>query len=319
MASTTLSFRIAPPLYDLHGASFTLSSVAGVDDVGLRVNLVDSGVGIIGRTMTSGGGSVTMRRDNSGVLHNTRLDVTLPGPLDEWMGLLRGTPITLAQVANRLIDWYRLGAGRPFVRRIPLSSISGFEARDDNGRVGQSLLGWSPGEASSTAGGANETPVAELRDRLARRGSLPVWATLYLDARAEYEAGELRAAVLLANSSMETFANIAFRSVGEAEEVDAAFAEAPPVPFWQLLKRVNTAVGSDLSNTKLIRLAGRVHRYRDDVSHGNPVDPDEVEVGRAVEALHELVWTLDSAVMVHLRGKSATPPEATEPATTPSA
>lgn len=134
-----------------------------------------------------------------------------------------------------------------------------------------------------------------------------MWAVLYLDASAEYQAGELRAAVLFANSSMETLVNRSFRAVGEADEINAAFAAGSPTSFWRLLKRVNAIVDTGLSNTELQQLAERVHQYRDDVVHGNPVHLDDEGVGAAVAALRTLGWTLDSAVVRYAQAHQPRP------------
>ena len=94
MVRTTLSFRIAPPLYGVHAATLSLRDVAGLDEVTVTVTLVDSGAPTIGQIVTSGGGSVAMPRDNLGVLHNTRLDVIVPGAVSDWMD--KDTGVALA-------------------------------------------------------------------------------------------------------------------------------------------------------------------------------------------------------------------------------
>jgi hypothetical protein len=296
VTKTTLSFRVVPPLYDLQGATFTVRKVAEFDEIQVKATLVDSGAPIL---VTAQGTGIRMP-GNLGILHNTRLDVTIPGLVDDWMGVAKQTDIRLARVANRLIDWYRLIAQRPSIRRIPLSSVAGCEARDDEGHIGVSLLGWTPGDPSGSGGTASEELVAALRAPLAGGAELPLWWALYLDARAEFEAGELRAAVLLSNSAMETLINSAFRAVASADDVDAAFANESPTSFWRLLKKVNELAGTGLGNKQLTNLAKSVNKYRNDVSHGNPVTIEPEEVSKAVEDLRALTATLDTAVAAHL-------------------
>lgn len=106
---------------------------------------------------------------------------------------------------------------------------------------------------------------------------------------------------------METLANRAFRAVASAEEVAAAFSATPPPPFWQLLKRAHAIVQPPLSKTKMLRLAGRVHRHRDDVSHGNPVQLNSAVIDAALDALGQLGSLLDPAVVGFLRARDAGP------------
>ena len=238
MTDTTFSFRISPPLYGLQDAEFELTRVGDFERVHVKITLVDSGMPLSVKVATRGEGSgVTLPGDNLGVLHSTRLDVTVPGTIAEWNDV---NGRRLAQVANRIIDWYRLQAGRPSVRRMPENTVGGYEAHDTDGGVVVLMqpLAASPGERSKSAGGADQDLLARLRGSVER--PFPLWVALYLDAYAEFLAGELRVAVLLANVSMETLVNRAFRAVVSPEDVEAAFGGlSDPPSFWQLIKRVN--------------------------------------------------------------------------------
>lgn len=300
MARTTLSLRIAVPLYGLNGAEFDLGGIVdGLPDVKLMVTLVDSSQPTEVQVRTRGAGSsVTIPGDAVGMFHNTRLDFDLPGAVDAWADSDR---LVLANLINRVIDWYRAIAGHVTVRRVPFHHLTGYQARDTDGR---SLLlmvpiGASPGDAAENAGLPNADLVARMQERVPR--PLPLWVSLYLDARAEAIADELPVAILLANSSMETLVNRAFRAVAPPDEVATTFASSPATPFWQLLKRVRAILQLPISNTKILRLAGRVHRYRDDVSHGNPVALSADVVEDALDALKDLGALVDPAVVRFLR------------------
>jgi len=295
MPSCTYSFRIAPPLYGLNGARVAVSDVAGFESVVVSVTLVDS-VGTMGKAM----GSVTLPGDGLGVMHNTRLDVTLPGTVAEWMTRRDEAGPILAAITNRVIDWYRYFSGHVLIRRIPVRSIRGYRLRDDEGREGWSLLGWPPGEASVTAGDEDPGLSGPLAEQLRSKGELPVWKGLYLDAAAEVLAGELRAAVLLANSAMETVINFAYRTVMPPDEVTKTFSGESSPPFRQLLKAINTAADTGISNSQLIKLADRVNRDRNNVSHGNPTSLSEEAVADAVQALFELQRIVEFSALVLL-------------------
>ena len=298
MTETTYSFRVGPPLYRLNGAEFPVRRVEGLSDARISVTLVDSGVPTDANIVTSGSGaSVTLPGDNIGLLHNSRIDILVPGGVADRPHVENRT---LAAAVNRLIDWYRLMAGHPEVRRVRPADIGGYEATDSDGgrQIMMNPLGASPGAPSATAGAADSELVGRMVDAVVR--PLPLWSALALDSQAELAAAELRVAVLLANSAMETLINVGFRAVAPPAEVESAFSEDSPASFWQLIKRLNEIVETGRQTTELNSMASRVNRYRNDVSHGNPVVLDEVVVREGVRALFELGTLIDAAVVSFL-------------------
>lgn len=115
--------------------------------------------------MTRGAGSgVRVIGDSLGLLHNSRIDLDLPGSISDWGDMDR---VVVASLINRVIDWYRALAGRYAVRRIPFHHVSGYEARDTSGRLMAMMvpIGASPGDPSSTAGALDDDLAEKRRSR----------------------------------------------------------------------------------------------------------------------------------------------------------
>lgn len=306
MAETTFSFRIPPPLYGLQDAELEMPNLSDGRGVKVRVTLVDSDRPSDVRVSVSGSGSVTLPGDNFGMIHNTRLDVTAGGTVDEWMSSPDGsarirTLLTLA--SNRLINWYRFDANQPLVRRIPVQYISAFEFGDGE-RVGQSFMpGPTPGERSVSAGEQDAQLVQQIGAHVALRTGIPLWLSLYSDAVADFQSGETHSAVLLANTALETLVNHGFRFAArktlDDAELEAVF-EADATVF-HLLKRINELAPTELTNSQLTRLASKVRQDRNIVIHGYPVPLERDRVAAALDALSQLISVV-AAALAHGEG-----------------
>lgn len=305
MPRTTFSFRLLPPLYGLHGAEFDVPADLGFPHATLRISLVDSGIPTDAYFRSDEGGGAGIHGDNTGLLHNTRMDISTDGSVRDFS---REVAVPLAAITNRVIDWYRLEVPAATVRKIPW--LTGCQATDDAGGEWTLMnpLCAQPGHPSPTAA----TLDIALRDRIALKmpRRLPLWTELYLDARAERATGNLSAAVLIANASMETLIQRGFRWVAPEDDVAAAFPAQPdrdasadtprPWSFWRLLGRINRIIDTGRSTTELSNLASRVHAQRDDVSHGNEVDLTPESVDHALQALGELGSVLDPAIVTYI-------------------
>ena len=109
------------------------------------------------------------------------------------------------------------------------------------------------------------------------------------------------------NASLETLVNRAFRAVASDQDVASAFtesgtadAEADPWTIWRLTTRLNAIVDLGMSNTELRDRIKDVNQYRNDVSHGNPVELASDQVKKSVDALGELGSIVDRKVVEHL-------------------
>lgn len=311
--STTFSFRIQPPLYGLNGAELDLGATSSGVNVMARVTLVDSGMPHGWTINVGGGGSVELSGDNLGVLHNTRLDITVPGSVSA------GDPdeerARLARMTNRIIDCYRFAAGRPLVRRVSRQHISYYET-ESNGLRGQTsiAIGPEPGEPSESAGGIDQQIVDRMRPYLPSSSGPPLWYLLYFDALADYQSGEPRSAILLANTALEVLANHGYRTAAarsmSQNEIDQVVEVEQPSVF-DLLKKINAIAPTGLSNTKLTNLAAKVRSDRNAVIHGKPVPLVNANGGESLDALAELLKVVREGVAAVVEGDGEREPDST--------
>jgi hypothetical protein len=149
----------------------------------------------------------------------------------------------------------------------------------------------------------NPEIVEAVRRRIGAGEDVPLWLMFELDARAELIAGQLNVAVLLANVSMETLINLAFRAVHSAADVRAAFERNPGPSLYQLLRRVHATARVEGNPRRSAELARKVNLYRNDLMHGNPVQLDRARVVQGVEALMDLRSLVTAGVVQYLQNR----------------
>ncbi len=285
---TRIRFRILPPLYELNRAIITVRGEHG--DCAVRFTITPSRSSQAAET----GGNATVPGDDLGALHNTIVEVEIPAGLATSPRDQR--PVAEAQAVavdllNLVIEHYRDVTGTAQIRRVPTRHARAFlwEQLAEGGSIqsgrcfGGSGLQPDGPPAESLASGDPEIVAAIQAGVL--RGRLPVWASLYLDALADFYTDNTRSGLVHLYMSLEMLANETCQRLGEAAvgaEAATAFlapaAEDPPV-VHAVLKRTREWADSGPSKSAISRLIRSLWRNRNDLLHGRPVElpPDIVE------------------------------------------
>jgi len=188
----TLSrFRILVPLYELHEHTVGVPIKAGLAFV--HFTIVDSCADPVFKVGATGSASMQVVGDDLGSLHNTLVEVALPGEADmTTMPPIGGIPPgqrSAVNILNAVIEHYRLLASAPQIRPVPYKHVRAFEFvhYHEDGTANAGYF-WGPG--LSTKGEKANVPKAKMEivekvQESALTGPVPLWASLRLDSYAE--------------------------------------------------------------------------------------------------------------------------------------
>lgn len=282
---TVSTFRIVAPLYELHQQTVDVKVRAGICSVHFTV--VDSSSP---PAWTTNNAVIKVLGDNLGSLHNTLVEVLLPG-LREMMFSAPGTvpdgQRSAVNILNAVIQQYRHKVPAPQIRPIPYQHARRFdvtyfidEATEERG--GMVSAGLSPEGEPAAVPPADAEIVERIREGLRQGPLLPLWVTLQLDAAADFDAGNNLSGMAHLFISFEMFAHSIFRRLaslaGEVAAIDE-FLTPPsgdPPSIYDVMKRCYQMAPSPLKKTKSKRqfdkLFSSFWRHRNDVLHGRPIE-----------------------------------------------
>jgi hypothetical protein len=172
--------------------------------------------------MTIGGAMLAVPGDDIGTLHNTLVEVVLPGladvsPPKEPGGIPSGHESAI-NVLNGIIEHYRVLVPAPQIRPVPYKHARSFEFEihpaDGAGTEGFfQAAGLSPKGEAAKVPPAKPEKVAEIQAS-AKTGPVPLWVTLKMDAYADFAAGNPLSGMAHLYMSFEMFAHGACRRLG---------------------------------------------------------------------------------------------------------
>jgi hypothetical protein len=250
-------------------------------------------------------GGVTVTGDEFGILHNTLITTEFPASLEvrsSERGQYSEAQVAAVALLNVVIGHYRMAARIPQIRTIPTHRAGGFRFShiDESGTAvtGMALSGLDPdGTDAGVADGDKD--IIDLVQAGVRRGQVPIWLSLLLDAHAELDAQNIRSALAHLYMSCEMLAGLTCRRVGimkaGIETTDAfldpqgAGSQLPGIAV--IVKQTRDWWGEGPSKTMLVKELGRTWRNRNDVMHGKQVDISRDAANRAFKSFRVLqIW-----------------------------
>lgn len=298
MPTTTITFRILAPLYGLNRAGVIVPTAKG--DVAIRFMIVGSPNAM---WKTEGGPTVT--GDEFGILHNTLITTEFPARVEvisPESGEYSEAQVAAVALLNVVIGHYRMAARIPQIRTIPTHHAGGFRFShtDESGTAvtGLVLSGLDP-DGTDAGVAAGDKVIVDLVQAGVRRGQLPVWLSLLLDAHAELDAQDIRSALAHLYMSCEMLTGLTCRRVGlikaGIEKTDAFLDPhgpgGQPPGISVIMKQTRDWWGKGPSKTKLAKELGRAWRNRNDVMHGKQVDISRSTANKAFKSFRVLqIW-----------------------------
>lgn len=307
MSSTSISFRILAPLYQLHAATLGVPTTAG--PIELSFTITESGLSAF--KTTSG---ATIPGDDIGALHNTIVTATLPGthdviPVVTSPDKPSQVPVAVREAVtalNIVIDHYRDAAGAPQIRRVPYHHARGSSTvtkHDDGTQTTQHLAagnGLAPTGPTASVAEASAEFVATMQARI-DAGSLPLWKSITADSQAELAVGNTRSGLAHLYMAFEMLAATTCLRLGEqavgrssaTEFLEPAVGD-PPVIFKIVMRGRDWASGGPSKN----KLNGWTHalmQHRNGVMHGGDPQVSPTDVAAAFEAFETLSAWMESA------------------------
>ena len=297
LETTTLRFRIMPPLYDLNGAVIEVPTALGM----CRVHFVITGSGL-SPFQTSG--NVQVVGDDLGTMHNTLVEVELPGLpniVSKIHGRFPAALVVAVDALNQVIENYRWLAKAPQIRRIPYKHARGFDFEQvdatGHGRKGQYRGGnaLKPTGEPADVSAADQSFSNAVQARV-RGGRVPLWASLFSDALADADAGDIHSSFAHFYMSLEMLINSACYKLGEAAvgraAVDAFMLPSkghPPNVYQRRDRILEWAEGDQESKKAFIEKFDTTWKHRNDLLHGRDLKLSEAEFMGVVEGCWWLV------------------------------
>ena len=199
--------------------------------------------------------------------------------------------------ANHLIDWYRVVADRPFLRRVTPALVHEFRLitvfDDDSTDPPPRLYVTGSGPMQTFGAGLEARIDSQLRTAVAQAEPPPIGAILDADVRSHLEQREWRLAVIqvavLFEAWLHRFVRARFaRKRIPSADIEAKFLRADGVPksATSIAKSlVKEATGFDFSATAEYRSwEKKVRDLRNDLVHGARFDVTQTEATEACDA-----------------------------------
>jgi hypothetical protein len=280
----------------------------------LHLQIVDS---YVPSSFERGGrGTATVPGDAVGVVHNSMVEVALPGlvsmqparelqPGDVPEGQLRAL-----RVLNHVIQHYRVLANVPQIRPVTATDGRGFKFthfRKDGTSKSGIVLGRNalpPNGETADIPRPNEE-IAEAIKRASRAGPSPLWATLKADAFADMDAGDFRSGLAHLYMSLEVLAHQsvlhlskASEGVGEAAVFGHPKSGAEPSNLPAIVGECFDLFAGGYSRIRIEQLTEGLLKHRNDVLHGSDVRLASGAVDEALACYLELKdWLTASLVL----------------------
>ena len=307
---TLFRFRILAPLYELHQQTIEVS-LAGGGATYLHFVVVGSQQGQGATCKASSGASLSIPGDDIGSLHNTVIEVVLPGLLDTFPppppGVLPEGQRVAVDMLNVVIEHYRLVVSAPQIRRVPYKHARTFDFEHHHGD-GKGTEGFVSGFGLSPKGDAAKVPAPKLTTKIqasVAKGPVPLWLTLKMDAMADLDAGNLQSGLAHHYMSFEMFAHGTCRRLGKnkpgPDEIEAFLSpkDGEPPSVYRVVSYCHELSGGKkgrgISKTKADKMVTALWKHRNDVLHGRPLKLTPAIVESAVQNYNESVGWMSAA------------------------
>ena len=267
-----IAMRIDQALYGLQGAHLTIHHAGGLARVPVRVTVVAG-------------------RDGESAAHNTRLDLVLPGRVNDWFPSPESNE-TVVAIVNRLIEWYRVAAVRPDMRRIDERDIRDLDLAESLQGEFTSLVGSAAGQPTVTAEPVDAALVVMMRSYVESGNEPPAFYSFCLDAMDELESGDLQSAMMLAGAGIENFVSDPSHTFGASLESCDGSAST----MAEALAGLEQAPGANGQSPRVAELAEVVSRIQDYAFHSDVETLERPWVADTIDALRQLCGPLGPGI-----------------------